>query len=244
MISALESSFISCGVQSNIRIDGRSRQQFRDFVIDTMVLSNANGSCRLCLSGTDVLVGVSLDIDATRDVFDCNVDLAPLAMSRESGLELTQMLARQLSMADKSILFLNDEYSWIVKIDVLVLASNGNMVDSIFIAVKAALMTCMVPKVEWNEDIYEIKNEYTRLNFESVPLCVTMNKIGHSHLVDASIMEEHASTARLHVFVSMGHTHLEKRGEGGIEPSLLSDMSNTGRRIAVEINAKLCTFLS
>ena len=44
-----------------VRGDGRSNLDFRHFVLETGILTHTNGSARLKISGTDVLVGVKLE---------------------------------------------------------------------------------------------------------------------------------------------------------------------------------------
>jgi exosome complex component RRP42 len=79
-ISPAEASFISSGIQEDLRCDGRKRIQFRDVVLETGILVNASGSCRLKLDGTEILVGVKVDVeevdDGAPDIgrFVCSVD--------------------------------------------------------------------------------------------------------------------------------------------------------------------------
>lgn len=61
-ISASEARFIEEGVKLNVRSDGRGRNDYRHMIIETGVVPQANGSCRLRLSSTDVLVGVKVEI--------------------------------------------------------------------------------------------------------------------------------------------------------------------------------------
>ena len=58
VVSASERAFIIGGVGANIRSDGRSRNDFRSFSLDVGVVSSANGSARVRLEQTEVLVGL------------------------------------------------------------------------------------------------------------------------------------------------------------------------------------------
>ncbi|KAN0030501.1 hypothetical protein ACTA71_009140 [Dictyostelium dimigraforme] len=61
-ISPSESLFIQQGVENNIRNDGRNRVDYRNFAIETGEIIHANGSARVKLSQTEVLVGVKAEI--------------------------------------------------------------------------------------------------------------------------------------------------------------------------------------
>jgi len=61
-LSPAERKYIVEGVEANLRSDGRSRQDFRYFTLETGVTVQTNGSARVKLDGTDVLVGVKVDI--------------------------------------------------------------------------------------------------------------------------------------------------------------------------------------
>jgi hypothetical protein len=61
-ISSAEIDFIQKGVERNIRGDGRTRTDYRNIGIELGLLQQANGSCRLKLSDTDILVTVRAQV--------------------------------------------------------------------------------------------------------------------------------------------------------------------------------------
>ncbi len=72
-VSSGERVFIEDGISQGVRTDGnyqlacilttgRSLTDYRVFSLETGIVSQANGSARLKLSGTDVLVGVKLEV--------------------------------------------------------------------------------------------------------------------------------------------------------------------------------------
>ena len=58
LLSEAEMAYIVHGVQDNLREDGRACDDYRHIELETGVLSNAQGSCKLALGTTDVLVRV------------------------------------------------------------------------------------------------------------------------------------------------------------------------------------------
>ncbi|KAF2068539.1 hypothetical protein CYY_010133 [Polysphondylium violaceum] len=61
-VSPSEVSFIQKGIEHNIRTDGRSRVDYRHFSLESGEIVHSNGSARLKLSDTEVLVGVKAEI--------------------------------------------------------------------------------------------------------------------------------------------------------------------------------------
>ncbi|KAI9190143.1 hypothetical protein H9P43_001576 [Blastocladiella emersonii ATCC 22665] len=274
LISPAEANFITTGVAEDLRGDGRSRTQFRDMVVETGVLANASGSCRLKLDGTDVLVGVKVDVGATdaerpgEGRFECSVDCAPTATAGFEGatslddltLELTQLVSRRLTPAGlpgvdfAQLGIIEGSQCWIVYVDAMVLAVAGNVEDCLFLAIKAALATTTIPGIQLVEQAqgdmdFEILDDPSAARpvpgADQLPLCVTVNKIGHRHVLDATALEEQVASARLHVFATPNGnvTHIQKSGRGGIEPALLRDMSSVGRRAAVQLHHRLAEAL-
>ncbi|KAJ3165846.1 Exosome complex component RRP42 [Geranomyces variabilis] len=63
MISVSERDYITKGVDRSVRADGRARLDFRDLNLETGMITQASGSCRVTLEGgTDVLVGVKVEV--------------------------------------------------------------------------------------------------------------------------------------------------------------------------------------
>lgn len=62
MISKAEMDYITTGAEKNIRADGRKRTEYRKFQVETGVVAQASGSCRLMLDGTDILVGIKVEV--------------------------------------------------------------------------------------------------------------------------------------------------------------------------------------
>ncbi|KAL7746591.1 hypothetical protein RI367_008118 [Sorochytrium milnesiophthora] len=269
MISAAEQKYITAGVESNIRADGRAREAMRHVVLETGVLTNASGSCRLKLDATDVLVGVKLDVCEGAPRFECSVECAPTAAPMFGGKtvddvnnDLSQLVMRILNprvlvgLDFHQLSIIEDAQSWLVYVDALVLDYGGNVVDALIMAIKAALMRTRVPRttvVELGGDAggmeFEIDDDVENMKLisgvDTLPLCTTVNKIGHRHIIDATPLEEMCSTAQMHIFTSptgeVSCTH--KVGRGGIEPSLMREMIVTGRRMGQVLNQHLLRVL-
>ncbi|KAG0261877.1 Exosome complex component RRP42 [Mortierella polycephala] len=129
---------------------------------------------------------------------------------------------------------------WILYIDALVLDYGGNLMDAILMGTRAAIFDTQIPKTEV-QDLGDGQFEFEVLDDaedtdivegrEDMPICVTLNKVGARHIVDASPLEELCTEAKLVVAVNRSGElcGLQKGNDGGIEPSLLLEMIQFGK---------------
>ena len=72
MQSIAEQDFILKGIDQNVRLDGRNRMDKRELYLETGLINQASGSCRVkVVNGSEVLVGVKVqvgDMDEAKDV--------------------------------------------------------------------------------------------------------------------------------------------------------------------------------
>ncbi|KAF9417135.1 Exosome complex component RRP42 [Podila epigama] len=191
----------------------------------------------------------------------CSVECAPSASQQFEGRgaddlnnELTQMMTRILGSSTSSpaasaaginlskLCIIPGQQCWILYVDALVLDYGGNLVDAIFMGTRAAIYDTRIPKTEV-QDLGDGQFEFEVLDDaedtdivegrEDMPICVTLNKIGARHIVDASPLEELCTEAKLVVSVNRSGElcGLQKGQDGGIEPSLLLEMIQFGKTI-------------
>jgi len=238
LLSEAEKMFIIHGVQDDLRVDGRSRLDYRPIEIETSVVPTANGSSRLRLGNTEILVGVKADIGTptlTRPnhgriefFVDCSANASPEFEGR-GGEALANELSQSLLLAYKNpngfdltqLGIISGQSCWLLNVDILILECGGNLYDTISLAVIAALRTCQVAKVEASNidggkpEICLSDNEMITFNSENCPCLVTFCKIGSNCVVDASPEEEECCRAMLVVGVNRkGITFSKKVGEG------------------------------
>jgi len=262
-ISPAERTFLEDGVTQNMRNDGRSLLDFRNFYIETGTISQTNGSARLKLQNTDVLVGVKLETgepdSQTPDQgkihvsVECCTSASPEFEGRGSEF-LNNELARYLERIIKSshsfdlkqLSIIPGKLCWILYVDAMVLDSGGNLFDAISIATRAALHNTAIPQVEVNMELGEFElvedpDAFTRLNIENVPICITFTKIGPNYVVDANLEEELCMSVRLTVAVNKKGNicGIQKGGHGGLEPSSMYEMLSSARKVGQQILDKI-----
>lgn len=259
-------------MEQNLRADGRSRVDFRAITLETGLIDQTNGSARLRLANTDVLVGVKVEITTpdpiapNEGIIKFYVECCPSASPEFEGrgaellnLELAQSLERMMKNSSaldlKSLCIIPKLQCWIIYVDVLVLDSDGNLFDAISIATRAALFNTKIPKIELEPGdapgqmeivISDDPLENTRINVENVPICVTLTKIGSSFVVDATLEEELCMKARLTVGINKKGNicSMHKGGPGGVFPSSIEEMLQAARKVGLQLLSHLDQLLT
>ncbi|KAH3772642.1 exosome complex component RRP42-like [Dreissena polymorpha] len=268
-LSDAEKTFIIHGVQDNLREDGRGCEDYRHLEIETGLVSNTSGSAKIRLANTEILVGVKAELgepypekpDKGRLEFfvDCSANATPEFEGRggeELATELSSMLARAYQCPScldlRKLSVVEGKQCWIIYVDVLVLEYGGNLFDAASIAVKAALFNTSIPtltvshdeghvEIDLSDDPYDVQ----RIEVTAAPCIVTLSKLGHSHVVDASSKEEACCLARLMLGVTEKGTvtAMKKEGSGSLDTSSVEDMLQTGRRVGQALNKSLMEVL-
>lgn len=134
----------------------------------------------------------------------------------------------------RELCVLEGKQAWTLFIDAVVIYDDGNVLDAIMMATKAALMITTVPAVdvvqpEGENAEAEIVVSDDPMNAKSLPLThlplsITLHRIGQTWCLDASKDESFCSIATM--ILSISHTgklvSMEKSGLGALSSSALS----------------------
>jgi len=192
------------------RVDGRAWDEFRPISIKTNFSETAEGSARVRVGNTDVLVGVKMTVGQpfedtpNKGVLTTNAELIPLASPTfesgppdENSVELARVCdrgIRESQMIDLEALCIEERKEvWILFTDIYVLDYDGNLFDAAFLGAMAALRSTIVPAKENG------KGEDFPLPIRHSPISVTAVQIENSILVDPTLDEEKVAEARLTV---------------------------------------------
>jgi len=188
------------------------------------VLASTDGSARVKIGGTEVLAAVKAEITAVEEgaAFPENphffVDISPVATQHHSRKqnEYTEELARVLYAAyntdsvlpDRKKLVLAKTHVWVLYVDISVLQLDGNLMDTISLAAKAALADTKICNVivrpaDEGKIMIDLPEESSTwsIDVSQAPLLVGVNKVGDHCVVDADPTEEQCSTSALFVGV-------------------------------------------
>lgn len=203
------------------RFDARELLDYRDLEVMYEVSNKAEGSARVKLGKTDVVVGVKLQVSEPypdspeKGNLMASGDLLPLASPRfESGppgfdaIELPRLVDRAIresNMIDFDKLVIEKgEKVWAVIIDIYPINDDGNLIDAATIGAVAALKDTVFPEIDEKGNIkYEKKtNKKLPLSKETFPLSFSFFKLGNSIILDPTREEEEACDARLTFAIS------------------------------------------
>jgi len=215
IIDKLKRSKILDLLQEGKRIDGRALDEIRPLSIDTNVIPLANGSARVRLGDTEIVSGVKVQPDrpfpdmGDKGIFICTAEILPLAHpSAETGppqpdvIELARVVdrgIRESGMIDLSQFVLEKDKSVIgLFADSVVTDHDGNLFDACSYAAVAAIITSKIPKWEMKDDIpVLIENQESDAPITTIPISVTMGRIGEFIIVDPNIDEWGCLDARI-----------------------------------------------
>lgn len=196
------------------RLDGREPNDYRDIKIEVGVIEKAEGSARVKLGNTEVLVGTKVDVgepfpDTPEEgVLTVNAELVPLASPSfetgppdENSIELARIVDRGIreskAIATDELCLEAGKKVIIVFVDVYVLNHDGNLIDAAALAALAAIMNTKMPKYEVENGEVKKKPGYIPLPIRNYPVPVTFAKIDGKMVVDPWLEEEQVMDARL-----------------------------------------------
>ncbi len=251
----------------NKRFDGRGLLDFRKFDISNDVSNKAEGSARVKLGKTEVLVGVKLGLgepypdSPDKGNLMVSADLLPLASPRfESGppqfdaIELPRLIdraVRESGMIDLSKLVIKEgEKVWTVFIDIYPINDDGNVIDAAGLAAIAALKEAVVPNLDKDGKIdYEKKSDKKLpLSKETAPISISFYKLGESILLDPTREEEEACDTKVNFGISKFNgeyviNSCQKKGEATFSQEEIDQMMKLIIKKADDLNEKLKKFL-
>ena len=196
------------------RLDGRGLTDYREVQLEVGVIERAEGSARVRLGKTEVMVGTKIEVGEpfsdvpNEGVLTVNAELVPLASPtfepgppNENAIELARVVDRGIrqskAIALEKLCVVPGKKVFIVFVDVYVLNHDGNLIDASAIGALAALLNTKMFNYEVKEGEIKVKPGYTQLPMGNYPIAVTFAKINDTLLVDPWLEEEEIMDARL-----------------------------------------------
>ena len=196
------------------REDGRGPTEYREIQLEEGVIERAEGSARVRLGKTEVIVGVKIGTGAPfsdvpdKGVLTVNAELVPLASPSfepgppgEDAVELARVVDRGIRESKaidlEKLCVAPGKLVFVIFIDVYVLNHDGNLIDASTMAALAALINTKMFKYTVEEGEIVKKPGYTPLPIINYPISVTFAKIGDKLILDTGLDEEQVMDARL-----------------------------------------------
>jgi exosome complex component RRP42 len=241
------------------RIDGRSFDEQRPLTIETGVIPKANGSARVKLGNTEVITGVKIQLDkpfpdlGDKGILICTAEILPLAdpnaepgPPNEEVIELARVVdrgIRETEMIDLHQLVLIENKSVIgMFIDSSVIDSGGNLFDACSYASVAGILSCTVPKYEVKDEAPVLVEGVTsKPPIKTLPVSVTMARIGDYVIVDPSRDEESCMDARITITTNSDGNicAVQKGGSDGFTAEQLIQCAETALSVGRKIRKQL-----
>lgn len=196
------------------RLDERGLNDYRDVQLEVGVIERAEGSARIRLGKTEVMVGIKTEIGTpfsdtpNEGVLTVNAELVPLASPifepgppNENAIEIARIVDRGIreskAIALEKLCITPQKKVFVVFIDVYILNHDGNLIDASAMAALAALLNTKMFNYEVKDGEVQVKPGYTQLPVANYPIAVTFAKINDKIVVDPWLEEEQVMDARI-----------------------------------------------
>ncbi|RVX73466.1 hypothetical protein B0A52_03108 [Exophiala mesophila] len=257
-ISNIEKSFILEALSQDVRLDGRSLDQWRNLELE---FGQEYGTATLRLGKTRVHVQISAEVTKPLEerkfegLFTINAELSPIASPAyevgrptEQEVILSRMLEKAIRRSNaidtESLCIIAGAKCWSVRADVHVLDADGGLIDASCIAIVAALRHFRRPDVSVdgeNVTIYTMAERVpVPLSIMHNPVCVTFSFYhgGDVMLVDATRSEEQVREAEVVLTVNdFELCQIAKLGGSAVDAVVLLKCISMALSKGKEINA-------
>ena len=245
-------------IEKGKRLDDRGLRDTREIKIEQGLIERAEGSARVLLGKTEVLVGVKVETGEpfpdtpNEGVLTVNAELVPVASPNfepgppnEDSIELARVVDRGIreskAIDNEKLCIEPGKKVFVVFVDVYVLNHDGNLIDASALAAMAALLNTKMPNYEIKDGEVKIKQGYTPLPVKSHPVTVTTGKINNFLIVDPGLEEEQVMDSRISMAINdEGNIcAVQKGGSGYFTPQQILEASKIAQEKAAEIRKKL-----
>lgn len=258
LITKVKQRQISELIEKGKRVDSRGLSDYRELKIEEGLIERAEGSAKITLGKTEILVGVKVETGEpfpdtpNEGVLTVNAELVPLASPSfepgppdETSIELARIVDRGIreskTIDNEKLCIEAGKKVFVVFVDVYVLNHDGNLIDASALAAVSALLNTKMPNFEVKDGEVKLKQGYTPLPLKSRPITVTIGKIGTKLVTDLGLEEEQVMDARISIATNDDGNicAIQKGGSGYFTPQQIIDASKLAQEKAAELRKKL-----
>jgi len=258
MITKVLERQISQMLEKSKRLDERGLTEYRELKIEEGLIERAEGSAKVLLGKTEVLVGVKIETGEpfpdtpNEGVLTVNAELVPLASPNfepgppdENSIELARIVDRGIreskTVDNEKLCIEPGKKVFVIFVDVYVLNHDGNLIDASALAAVSALLNTKMPNYEVKDGEVKIKQGYTPLPMKTHPVTVTIGKINDKFIIDPGYEEEQVMDSRISIATKDDGSicAVQKGGAGYFTPKQILEASKLAQEKAAEIRRKL-----
>jgi exosome complex component RRP42 len=240
------------------RMDGRELTDYREIKIEQGIIERAEGSARVRLGKTEVVVGTKVQMGEpfpdtpNEGVLTVNAELVPLASPDfepgppdENSVELARIVDRGIreskAIDTEKLCIEPGKKVFVVFVDVYVINHDGNLIDASALAAVAALLNTKMSNYEIEDGEVKTKPGYTSLPMKNHPITVTFAKISDKLIVDPQLEEEQVMDARLSMAIDDDGNicAIQKGGAGYFTPEQVLEVAKLAKEKVHEMRKKL-----
>jgi exosome complex component RRP42 len=233
-------------------------QDYRDIHLEQGLIERAEGSAKITLGKTEVLVGIKIETGEpfpdtpNEGVQTVNAELVPLASPTyeagppdENSIELARIVDRGIreskAIDTGKLCIIPGQKVFVVFVDVYVLNYDGNLIDAAALAAMAALMNTKMQSYEVKDGEVKFKQGYIPLPLRDHPITVTIGKIKNTLIVDPDAEEEQVMDSRISIAINDEGDicAIQKGGSGYFTPKQILEASKIAQQKAAEMRKKL-----
>ena len=251
-ISNINKKRISTLLKENKRLDNRGNYDYRDITIETGISINAEGSARVKIGKTEVIVGVKLGTQEPYPDHDdegtmmTGMEFSPICGERyEAGppkinaIEVARVVDRGIRESGfidwKKLCIKKGEKVWSVMIDIYCINDDGNVLDASALGSVVALLVAKFPVYDKKEEIIKY-GEFTKEGLplsDKVPLTMTFHKIGENLVLDPNRDEEDSADARVTFAITAPKKDkiINAMQKGGITPISIKELDEINKQV-------------
>lgn len=260
LVTNNEENFILEALEENLRIDGRTQNEYRSVEIK---FDQQFGQCLVSIGKTKVLSIVTCEVvepypeRPNEGFLFFNVDLSPMSSEQfdsskisEQSIEMGRIIERSLkgskAIDTEALCIIARKKVWSLRVDIHIIDHYGNLIDAAHLAAIASLLHFKRPEVTIQGEEFKIHSLQERnavpLSIHHIPICVTFGLFqGGLFVVDPDIKESTISQGTMTIAVN---THSEICGvqKGGgvpIEMDQILNCTKIAAQKAQEITKKL-----
>jgi exosome complex component RRP42 len=243
-------------LENGERIDGRKLDAFRDIHVETGVVKRAEGSARVKIGKTDVIVGIKTEIGQpfsdmpNMGILKTEAEFNPIASPDfesgppgEDATELARIVdrgIRESESIDLEKLCINEgEKAWEIFVDIQIINHDGNLIDASALAAVAALKITKIPKLE-DDKIIRDKTEM-KLPLSHTPITVTVGKFADKFIIDPYKEEEEVLDSKITIAVMEDGKicAMQKSGENSLSMEDINSMIDLAVKKSKELRKLL-----
>ncbi|MBL7169566.1 MAG: exosome complex protein Rrp42 [Candidatus Aenigmarchaeota archaeon] len=211
----MRSDYILKLLEKDERLDGRKLDEFRKITIEKNVVAKAEGSARVRMGKTEVIVGIKIGVGEpfpdipNMGMLRLDAEFTPMAHPDfssgppgEDATEVARVVDRAIRESEaidlEKLCITEGEKVWSVFVDIYPINHDGNLIDASTLAAISALKNTKMPTLDKDGKIVreKLKNP---LPIVHQPITVTVGKIGDKIILDPAFEEEELIDAKLSI---------------------------------------------